>query len=77
MKVSSYSYCNLIFYIQLIPLGDLLFSESKGKRLRFWQEGRWDVGTGRKGEWGNCSQNVIYEKRINKLIKIKKAKNFF
>jgi hypothetical protein len=33
---------------------------------RFRGKGRWGRNTGRRVERGNCSQDVIYKRRINK-----------
>ena len=36
-------------------------------------DGRSEVGAGKSGGMGDCSQDVLYEKRINKKQKIRKC----
>jgi hypothetical protein len=54
----------------LIALGHLPFSE--GKQAEWIRRGEVVGETGRKGERGNCGQDIIHERRVNKTIKKKK-----
>lgn len=45
-------------------MGDFLFTEGKGTEMNLWERGTVQ-GTGRSGERENCSQDAMYETRIN------------
>ena len=61
MRVCAQSYYSLLCHVQFMSLGSLLFSEGNGG---VGLDGGWG-GSGRSGEMGDYSQDVIYERRVN------------
>ena len=53
-----YSYCILMCQVQLISMGELQFSEKKGRKSGYRVEER--QRTWRKGERKHCSQSIKY-----------------
>lgn len=71
MRVCAWSYCNLLRDIWFIALGGLLFFPFFGREVEDdgsgGEERHRGTGKRRHGGKGNCVQNVMYEKRIEKL----------
>lgn len=62
MGVCAYSYCILLCYVQMMSMGDLLFSERKWRRNESGEEGRWEEWREKKLWLGY----IVWEKNLKK-----------
>lgn len=65
MSICASSFCTLLFCVQLVSLGELLFPWKEMEEEWIWWRGE-VRGCGRIGRTGNCSWDALCERRIQK-----------